>query len=282
VAYTIATAKAQGCIAIIVDSDYEGPQYLSQLQEAGFFVCAIEDLAPHPFPCQLVVNGDAHARQLSYRALNGDTRFLLGPEYAILRRELWEVPSRAAHDSVRTILVTFGGADPHRLTLSVLDVLDEMPESFVMAAMLGPFFERRTEVDVLAQRSLHTISVVWAADSVRQLMVEADVAVSAGGQTLYELARVGCPAVVVSAAGNQEAQVQVFAERGCIHRVGRAEEPGLLLRVRDAVQLLLRDTHARAAMSTAGQHFIDGGGAQRVAQAIIAEISVAQGNQREW
>jgi len=84
IAQTLKIADSQRCDAIVVDSDYEGADYLDQLRKAGFFVCAIEDIAPHPFPCQLVVNGDAHARQLPYQSSSGDTLFLLGPEYSIL------------------------------------------------------------------------------------------------------------------------------------------------------------------------------------------------------
>lgn len=272
-AQTIAMAASHRCAVIVVDSDYEGAEYLSQLRDDGFFVCAIEDIAPHPFPCQLVVNGDAHARQLSYDSSSGDTLFLLGPEYCILRREFWKIPSRVMRDVVQNVLVTLGGADPYNLMPRVLGLLGELPGTFTVTAIIGPFFENLSEVEAAAERVRRPVRLVHLPDSVRDLMREADMAVSAGGQTLYELACVGCPTVAVRMASNQDGQLQVSVDAGLIRAVGRADERSVVIAIGDAVLSLLRNPRARAAMSAAGQRLVDGQGALRVAETILAETS---------
>ena len=273
---TLEMAASQNCSAIVVDSEYEGAEYLIQLRSAGFYVCAIEDIAPHPFPCQMVVNGDAHARQLPYDLASEDTLFLLGPEYSILGADFWHVPSRTVRDGVQNILVTLGGADPYNLMPRVLDSLGQLPGAFTITAITGPFFGNLAEVEAAARRAQGQVNLVHAPDSTCELMIEADLAVSAGGQTMYELACVGGPTVAVRIASNQDGQLQVFDEVGFALPIGRADDDNIASNIGDAVKSLLPDSESRAAMAAAGQRLVAGQGAMRVAQAILTEVSRTQ------
>jgi UDP-2,4-diacetamido-2,4,6-trideoxy-beta-L-altropyranose hydrolase len=274
VAQTSKIAELENCDAIVVDSDYEGTNYLSQLRSAGLLVCAIEDLSPHSFPCQLVVNGDVHAHQLRYESSSGDTLFLLGPEYSLLRPEFWKVESRIVNKTAKNILVTLGGADPYNLTPRVLKLLDEIPGTFSVTALIGPFFTNVMDIQASAERADGRIKLVHSPDSVCNLMLESDLAVSAGGQTLYELACTGCPTIAVRIAPNQDRQLQVFEESGFIRIAGHGEDDSIIDAIGDAVFSLLQDCQARSSMSAAGQRLIDGQGALRVARTIVETRNV--------
>lgn len=271
--HTLATASVKACSAIIVDSDYEGAEYLNGMRSAGYFVVAIEDTVPHPFPCHMVVNGDAHARQLQYHSPFEDTDFLLGPEYSILRREFWEVPESALSESVDNILVTLGGSDPYNIMPRVIDLLDKLPEIFEITAIIGPFFENIAEVQAAAERARRVITLVESPDSVIDLMLQADLAISAGGQTLYELARVGCPTIALRIASNQDGQMGVFEEEGFLLTVGHGDHGGIIEAIYEVLGKVLTDTKTRSAMSAAGKRLIDGKGALRVARTILELVS---------
>ena len=266
---TLATAAVEGCSTIIIDSDYEGANYLSQLRSAGYFVVAIEDTTPHSFPCHLVINGDAHARQLSYSSPFKDTRFLLGPEYSILRHEFWDGWHRLLPEDIDNILVILGGADPYNIMPKVIKSLDTLPGTFSITAIVGPFFKNLAEIQAVSKQAQHSIIFVQNPDSVRDLMIQANIAVSAGGQTLYELACVGCPTIAIRIAANQDGQLCVFEEAGFIRIVGHGNNSSIAEAVRDAVGVLFADPEARTAMSAAGQRLVDGKGALRVAQTLL-------------
>lgn len=271
-AQTIQMAAANRCNAIVVDSDYEGAGYLSKLRSAGFFVCAIEDTAPHPFPCQLVVNGDGHACQLLYHSSSRDTIFLLGTEYSILRPEFWKIPKRTLRDVAQNILLTLGGDDIYNLMPRILGLLGELPGTFFVTAIIGPFFDNLAEIEIAAKNARYPVRLIHAPDAVHKLMLNADVAVSAGGQTLYELACVGCPTVAVRVASNQDGQLQVFAKEGFLRVVGRANDNDIVDSIGNALLSLLSNTEARDSMGAAGQRLVDGQGALRVARMILAEV----------
>ena len=269
-AQTCSVLRRREWTTVVVDSGRKGSEYLQGLRNAGLSVCAVEDLAPFPFPCQLVVNGDAHAGRLRYQSSSGDTRFLLGPEYAALRQEFWEVPDRRVQPRSGKILVMLGGADPHNLMSSLLRVMGEWPVPLEITAVIGPYFEHLDRVEEAARSISSAVKLVTDPTSVRALMEEADLAVSAAGQTLYELARVGCPAVSFVMGSDQDAQLEVIAQSGCVLSVGDSRQGDFCGRVREALTVLLDDAALRAAMTEAGRRLVDGQGAHRVAQAVLA------------
>lgn len=268
--HTFAMAVRYRCDAAVVDSYHIDPGYLRQLWAAGLFVVAIDDLARFPFPCQLVVNGGAHSHRLSYYSSSGDTLFLLGPQYALLRPEFWDVPPRTVRDTVQNVLVTLGGADPHNLMPEMLGLLDDVPGDFTVTAIVGPFFQKRAEVECVARHCRRLVRLVLGPDSLRDLMLATDLAVSAGGQTLYELAATGTPTVAVQVADDQAGSLQGLAAERVVQVAGCVGEAGLVDCVREAMQDLIQSKDARMEMSAAGQQLVDGQGARRVAEAIVS------------
>lgn len=269
---TMAIAAARECRLVVVDADRGGADYVQRLCDVGGVVCALDDLAAYAFPCQLVVNGGVHARELPYRSSSGRTRFLLGPDYSILGEGFWDVPPRTIDEGLQNILVVLGGADPYRLMPDLLSVVDRLPGDFTITAVIGPFFENHVEVQAAAASAGHRVRLVDSPASLRELMVEADVAISAGGQTLYELARVGCPTIAIRTASNQDGQIAAFTEAGFIRPVGHVDDRAMLSNVDEALQSLTRDAQARTAMGAAGQRMVGGQGALRVAEALVTAI----------
>ena len=102
-------------------------------------------------------------------------------------------------------------------------------------------------------------------------MAQADLAISGGGQTLYELAALGLPAVAVCVASTQEANLAALAAAPtlvALRRPGAGETDWGALR--DAVHRLAADVDGRARMSAAGRALVDGCGASRAADGILA------------
>ncbi len=266
---TIAISAQKGCASVVVDSHEVGPEYLAQVRDAGLFVAARDDLARYPFPCQLVFNGNADAERLPYRSVSGDTRFLLGPEYMVLRPELWAPPRREPCPKVRNILVTLGGTDGYNLMPRIVRLLDEIPGDFRATVVIGPYFQNVNEIKSAAERVKRPVRLLYSPAFISDYVREADLAISAGGQTLYELAAVGCPTVTLRVASNQDGQVRALGEAGFLQSAGHAEEANMLSCLRDAVAALLSDAAQRSAMSLAGQQVVNGAGAMRVIQKIL-------------
>lgn len=270
---TVQVAREAGCAGVVVDSDGEGLAFLAGLRREGFWVAAVDDSASYDFPCHLVVNGDAHAAGLQYTSSSGDTRFLLGPKYSILRWEFCKPHARIVRKTPEELLVMMGGADPFNLMPRVLALVKEHPLPVRVTGVVGPFFRDVEQMQAAETQAQGAIRLVFDPDSMRDLMLEADVAVSAGGQTLYELACVGTPTVAVSVADNQDRQLEAFSDSGCVIVAGRGDAPNIMTDIRNLVVSLFQEEQRRARMSAAGQQLIDGNGALRVASAILEMLT---------
>lgn len=264
-------AARHRCAAVIVDSYDATTPLFAELRRAGLFVVAIDDHAVIELPCRVVINGGAHAESLPYRA-GEDARLLLGPRYALLRPEFWKIEPRPVAPQVKTVLVTLGGADPQRLMPRLLEELARI-DALQWIAIVGPSFSHGQAVREAARRAKR-VRVVEQPTAVSGLMQEANLAVSAAGQTLYELARVGCPTVAIRAADNQTAQLEAFKRLGIVDAAGDAADRNICATVAQRVRGLIASPDRRAAMSAAGQGLIDGQGALRVAS-VMREIGAA-------
>jgi spore coat polysaccharide biosynthesis predicted glycosyltransferase SpsG len=271
---TSSAAASHGCDAIAVDSHVVDAAYLSSLRDAGMYVIARDDLALQPFPCQMVINGNADADRLPYESSSGDTFFLLGARYMVLKEEFWSPVPRKPAKTVGNVLVIMGGTDPYDLMPKILKLLDDIAGDFTVTAVVGPFFHNAESVRKAAVKANRPVKIISSPLTVCDLMLEADLAISAAGQTLYELASAGCPTIGVAIADNQRGQLKALAEAGVLLMAGDATgNSDIVINIGRLLEPLLSDFEARTTLASAAQRTIDGQGACRVAEAIINAIS---------
>jgi spore coat polysaccharide biosynthesis predicted glycosyltransferase SpsG len=99
-------------------------------------------------------------------------------------------------------------------------------------------------------------------------MAWADIAVSAGGSTCWEMTFMGVPLAIISLAENQKPIAEGLDWYGAGLNLGRH------LSINDAdiaklLRLLICDRRRRAQMSQYGQHLVDGHGSARVATKLM-------------
>lgn len=265
----LSAAREAGASVAVVDSYRAGAATLERLRAAGLCVAAVDDPAAFPFPCQVVVNGAAGAEGLPYRSSSGDTLFLLGPPYLMLRPEFRDVPPRPIAERAERVLMTLGGTDRDGLTAQLLRAVGALRPTPLVTAVVGPFFEEGAAIQEAAGACLPPARIVEAPPSLAELLRDCDVAVTAGGQTTYEAAACGTPVVAVEAAPNQALSLAALAGHGVLWPAGRVADATTAERVAAAVASLLADADTRARMARAGRALVDGRGAERVAEALI-------------
>ena len=96
------------------------------------------------------------------------------------------------------------------------------------------------------------------------VLQDADLVVTAAGQTMLETLCVGTPCVATAVVDNQRAQLDLLARAGGV----RAAQPA---GIGEAVAALVADATARAQLAAAGRELVDGFGALRVA-GLIAQL----------
>ena len=270
--------RARRAAAVVVDSygvGRLGERYLRGLAE-GRGVVAIDDLADRELTVDLVVNGSAGAERLVYRGAP-QTRYLLGPRYIPLRPEFAEPPARVFPDGVRRVLITLGGGDEYGLTARLVRWTAKTLGAVGQDVVVGPYFEGTEAVREEARVGAGSVVLHESPQEMRRLMLGADLAICGGGQTTYELAATGTPAIAVRLADNQTINLKGLSEAGTLVWAGDAGDADLESALADALTTLASDRARRAEMSRRGRELVDGQGAERVARAIldVAEERVA-------
>ena len=279
--------EAQPNAWVALDGYHFDTAYQQRFKDAGHRLLVIDDLAQlELYIADLVLNQNLGAQGLTY-AHQPVTRLLLGTDYVLLRKEFLshQQTQREAPERARRILVTMGGADPDNATHTIVRALKRVDvDSLEVVVVVGasyPFFDGLQAVIVSPLSTFHSppytlhpprFTLLRNAPNMPELMAWADVAISAGGTTAWELAFMGVPTLAVVLASNQQRSVDGLSALGVVENLGwHAEmaEAETALKVRR----LLNDRSRRKLMSQAGQALVDGMGARRVIAAMSRPLS---------
>jgi UDP-2,4-diacetamido-2,4,6-trideoxy-beta-L-altropyranose hydrolase len=266
---TLEYCRVRRVPVIVVDTPSRAPGYLTALTGAGLRVVVIDDLADHELPVDLVVNPAAGAATLPYRG-GAHTRFLLGASYALLRPAFGRAGARRVSDRTRRVLVTVGGGDPDDLTSRLVSWTARALDAVEQDVIIGPFTAPGAALRIAVDAAEGRVALHEDPKDIASLMLSADLALCGGGQTTYELAATGTPALAIRLADNQTLNLTSLAEAGTLAWVGDAGDADLAARVGAALAALAGDRKRRARMSRQGQVLVDGRGAGRVAREIVA------------
>jgi spore coat polysaccharide biosynthesis predicted glycosyltransferase SpsG len=245
----------------VVDSPSLGETQLEQLSRKAPVIC-IDDTGSRRFPVEAVVNGSAGAQRLDWKG-NPDTLFLAGPDYILLRPEFAGEPVRKTAPAIRRLLLLTGGGNTGNLAERLAAFLLKLKPEAEIEIVTGPFGKTPRLTGETKQR----VRTHKEPKEIRSLMMETDLALSAGGQTCYELAATATPAIGFLTAENQRLNLKGLSEAGTLISIGSPDEAGFWERIREAVHRL-EEKETRATMSSAGRKTVDGKGTQRVAQQI--------------
>lgn len=246
---------------LLVDSYFVTPDYLERLHKRTYLIY-IDDLDLFTYPCSKLINYNIYAGQFDYPNRYPDTELLLGPKYVPLREEFRGLPFRAPRETAESVLVTTGGSDSYNIAGQLVERAKRCQKTthlhfHIVAGRLNQNLSSLQALagvypGVVVHHNVHNIS---------QLMRSCDIAVSAGGSTLYELCACGIPAIIFAMADNQLRVVSSFGE-GYMLGCGDYRDDGdaCLSRLIEGIAALEGDWEARLKMSKKSWELVYGDG----------------------
>lgn len=139
-------------------------------------------------------------------------KIITGKEQVLLRkpfRENFEIPNR--NYPPKNVLVTLGGADPNLYSEKILEFLILEYPNLEKHFVIGPGFLNEDFLRKIADENTFFYKNL-SAIQMRDLMIQMDFAITAGGQTTYELDRCKVPMVMIKTAENQVGNIRGFVE----------------------------------------------------------------------
>ena len=262
---------------VVLDGYHFDPAYQRQIKETGHRLLVIDDMAHlDHYYADLVLNQNINAERSRY-SCELYTHLLLGTRYVLLRSEFlaWREWQREVPQVARKVLVTLGGSDPNNQTLKVIQAMQQIAvdglEAVVVVGASNPHFQ---ELQSVARNSQFTIRLVQNVTDMSELMAWADVAVSAGGSTCWEMAFMGLPNVILVLAENQRGVAEGLGTLGIALNLGWYAEISEL-ELAQTLEMLIANPAYRKAMSEKGRQLVDGAGANSVVSAMNKLVQTA-------
>jgi spore coat polysaccharide biosynthesis predicted glycosyltransferase SpsG len=214
-----------------------------------------------------------HYKQVIVSVMNEEREtpeaFYGGPEFAILRSH-FSGREKRVRETPELLLLSFGGSDPQGLTLLAARALAALPARVRLVAVTGPAFSHLDKLQRLAAELPRPLELIReaAGQHIADLMQDADVVVCSGGMSVYEIAALGTPGVVLAQNAREDQRMRTFARNGTIEYLGLGSEVKQEA-LRAAVLSLLDDAPRRRRMGGCGRRLVDGLGAARAARVVL-------------
>ena len=180
---------------VINDMLNTDPAYMERLRESGCRIVNFEDDGPGAKLAHLVINA------LYEHGDPDDPRVCCGPDYFCLRDEFAGARRCTLQPEVKTLLITFGGTDTADCTLRVLNIVEPLcrERGITIRVVAGPGYAHKENMERhIAALGNPLVEFTCATNVMSRMMEGADMAICAAGRTVYELAHMRVPAIVIA------------------------------------------------------------------------------------
>ncbi|MET0394923.1 MAG: glycosyltransferase [Chitinophagaceae bacterium] len=249
--------------AVLVDSYKAQAAVYRKIKSFAERLVVMDDYHRLPeYGADLIVNPNSYGDSLTYAEKSAS-----GSQYVILRQAFRECTERyALREEVKNIFVTVGGTDIRSMLPALAAILENTDREVVFVC--GNEATAQAMNDRFGGNPRFSFYGFAGPDLMCRLMLDSDVAISACGQTLHELAYLGVPAIGIRIGDDQLLNQQAYINTGFLSMAidwDSGELESLLQHELNG----LNSMEARAAKSKIGMNIIDGKGVERIAQLIF-------------
>jgi len=182
----------------ILDTD---KYYIEGLKKLGCKVINFEDLGEGSKKADLVINAIYPEKEIY-------PNHYFGHKYFLLRDEFIYSKQKEITNEVTEILITFGGVDPNNFTLKVLEVIDEYckENGIKINIIVGFGYQKFNTLE-----KFKDVNILDNVTNISDYMLSADLVFTSAGRTIYEIASIATPAIVL--AQNERELTHFFASK---------------------------------------------------------------------
>jgi UDP-2,4-diacetamido-2,4,6-trideoxy-beta-L-altropyranose hydrolase len=259
-------SEINGSDILIIDSYHAGKEYYETLSKLSKVSLFLDDYMRLDYPAGIILNGTINAETFPYKK-NPASQYLLGVKHIPIRKEFWNCPARKINQTISSVLITYGGQDIRGLTVptfkSVLNNFPQVKKNIVV----GSSDTNKKEFEKLKDNWTEVYYSIDAAKML-ELMLSSDITISAAGQTLYELAVTGTPAIAVAVADNQRNNILEWKKNGFlidpIFHGDSSHQKKIIEQLSTMQSITLRKK-----LSAKGKSSVDGQGSRRVIEILL-------------
>jgi len=252
---------------LMVDSYRVTDVYLKELRKVTT-LGLIEDKGDRKYPVDLILNYNIFADKKKLNEMYGDEAMVLcGAEYVPIREEFCRA-KYTIYKSVKNVLILTGGGDAFNLAEKFVDYFGNRKDDIKYHLVCG-YYAKDNQSFLAKVSKTGNFTVHYDVSDIWNLMTTCDIAVSAGGTTIYELMTIGVPTIGYIFADNQKPLMDYVHEKEIFPFCGdfREKKDSLFSSIADKIESLNRQDE-RKRISDFEKSVIAGSGSLYIKEAI--------------
>lgn len=248
---------------LIIDSYSVDDEYIAKVNHFYEKIIYLDDLGMD-FNVDMVINPSCKVHESDYVAQD----VLRGMEYVILGDEYINGRQNTREGKSESILITMGGIDHYDLSSRVIPIFEEIAPDIEINIVIGPYYENIAQIRQVASGSDLKINYFEGLSNIHPVIMQSDLAITAGGFTTYELAAMGTPCVGIALWDNQKGNIECLSNKGALLPLYYHEDPKFDEELKESLSLLMKNKELRVTMSDLARSTIDGLGAKRISEEV--------------
>ena len=194
---------------------------------------------------------------------------LLGPKYALLdKRYLKYSRKEKIRDSLKNIIISFGGSDRENLTAKVLDVLSQKKfNKFNIKVAIGKNYKYFDDL-IKKYKTNKKIIFYKGLNSLANINHNSDLSIGAGGITTWERLCLSLPSLVFQVSDNQKVTIDLLRAKRVIVYAGK-EKNYNKSNFEKLIKLVIKNYKKISQNMEYGKILVDGRGSMRVSEILF-------------
>jgi UDP-2,4-diacetamido-2,4,6-trideoxy-beta-L-altropyranose hydrolase len=251
----------------IVDSYLAGEELYRVISSQSKKSLFIDDNGRINYPEGIVVNPSLSTKKVKC-SNKGTNCYLLGPKYIILRKPFIQIKREHINSKIKEVLITLGGSDIHKLTPRILRQFSSQSTDIIFNVVMGNAFTNSEEMKSLSSKNINFYENATA-EKMKSIMQRSDFAITAAGQTIYELISTQTPFIPIQVIENQHHNILALKELNLVENTLENSDPffneKLICEIKKMMEL-----NTRNKLVEKYKEFIDGLGSKRIIDALIS------------
>ena len=186
-----------------------------------------------------------------------------GFEYSILKKEFSEGGKYIPKKSVKSILILQGASDTHCFIPKIIMALNRINFSFKITVVTGSTFECGKTLKKILLKNSKEIKILHDISNMQDVMKNHDLAVTAAGITIFELACIGVPSIIVCSERFEIKTAEIMEKNHFGINLGFGKDVSIK-KISDEINDLILNYDLRVKMNLNGKKLVDGKGSKRV------------------
>jgi len=195
----------------------------------------------------------------------------MGANYVLLQDEYKNAVNRMIKPKPEKILITTGGTDFSNISVKCIRYLNGFKDKLHIDIIIGPGVKNKENIRKAALSSKHVVTIHEEVGSLYKYLLSADMVITTGGLTTYEVVATRAPSLMIIALEHQRPKPEFLAKKEAAINLGFHESLTEEIFIEKFSQLY--DSHElRRTLSSNCQKLIDGHGVERISNHIVSFI----------